>query len=249
MQLAEAVFALCLYYPSVKPIFTTITVKNGPNISERYNHVMGGFKRLQMKRKNARKGLTKCLRQYIIGGLFSCEIKFTSRGLWHPHLHGMEIVPKWFDTYKYDTELEQDWFKITGDSKITRVKEIRLATPEELFKSCMEICKYSMKQATMTPSLQYEAYKATHNKQLVRRFGVLRGFKMDENYDKLSPKADLSSSPFQEFLMKRNSGAEGSYFKVVTGQRWGGLTKNVLRVMQDEISPEEMASHSERSKI
>ncbi|MGW8180932.1 MAG: hypothetical protein ACWGQW_19550 [bacterium] len=32
LQLAEAVFALVLYYPNIMPIFTTITVKNGPDI-------------------------------------------------------------------------------------------------------------------------------------------------------------------------------------------------------------------------
>ena len=247
MQLAEAVFALVAYYPNVKPVFTTITVKNGPNIGERFRHVMNGFKRLQMKRKNGRKGLTSCIRKYVIGGLFSCEIKFTDKKMWHPHLHGLEIMPKWVDIRLYDTELENDWLTITKDSFVTRVKEIRMSTPEELIRSCMEICKYSMKQASMTPALQYEAYKATQNKQLVRRFGVLRGFQMDERYDRYVPKTDLSKSPFQEFLMKRQSGVDGTNFKVSMGSRWSGLTENILRCMQDEITEEEINDSGLRS--
>lgn len=247
MQLAEAVFALVLYYPNVRPVFTTITVKNGPDIGERFRHVMNGFKRLQMKRKNARKGLTKSLRKYVIGGLFSCEIKFTDKGLWHPHLHGLEILPRWVNLREYDSELEKDWLEITKDSFVTRVTEIRMATPEELIRSCMEICKYSMKQASMTPALQYEAYRATHNKQLVRRFGVLRGFTMDEKYDRYLPKMDLSASPFTEFLMMRQSDTTGTKFKVSMGAKWSGLTENILRCMNDEITEDEKSSSGLRS--
>jgi len=129
--------------------------------------------------------------------------------------------------------------EITKDSFVTRVKEIRMSTPEELIRSCMEICKYSMKQASMTPALQYEAYKATQNKRLVRRFGVLSGFTMEEHYEKFSPKTDLSNSPFQEFIMKREFGVAGSRFKVAMGSHWSGLTTDVLRCMQDEITEEE----------
>lgn len=242
MQLAEAVFALSVYYPNVKPIFTTLTVKNGPDLGERFRHAMGSFKRLQMKRKNARKGQAESIRKYVLGGLFSCEIKFTDKGLWHPHLHGLEIVPKWISAYDYDSELEKHWLEITGDSFVTRVKDIRMSTPEELIKSSMEVCKYSMKQASMTPALQYEAYKATHRKQLVRRFGVLRGFKMEDHYEKFLPKMDLSTSPFQEFLMKRQSTKKGTRFQVEMREQWSGLTKDVLRCMQDEISESEKES-------
>jgi len=242
MALAEAVFALSMYYPSVRPVFTTITVKNGKDIEERFRHVMNSFKRLQMKRKNARKGSAKSLRKYVLGGLFSCEIKFTSKGLWHPHLHGLEILPNWVGVSEYDSELEKHWLEITKDSFVTRVKEVKMSSPEELVRSCMEICKYSMKQASMTPALQYEAYKATHNKQLVRRFGVLRGFTMDERFNKFLPKMDLTTSPFQEFLMSRRSTIEGTSFKVTLGHKWSGLTKDCLRLMHDEITEEEKES-------
>lgn len=246
MDLAEAIYALSLYFPNIRPVFVTITIKNGPDIAERFRHIMNGFKRLQKKRTNAREGKGSCLRQYSLGGLFSCEIKHTDKGLWHPHLHGVELLPTWVNLREYDTELETDWLGITKDSFVTRVKAIRMTTPEELIKSCMEICKYSMKQASMTPALQYEAYKATSNKKLVRRFGVLRGFTMSEKYERFEPKADLSKSPFQEFLLQRVSTTAGTRFRATMGETWSGLTKEVLRCMHDTITDEEKTKHGLR---
>ena len=74
--------------PKLKPVFITLTVKNGDDLGERFNHLMSNFKTMQKAREI---GLIvvlvimSCVRLMVLFTLLRLQIE-VGRG-WHPHIH------------------------------------------------------------------------------------------------------------------------------------------------------------------
>lgn len=143
--------------PKLKPVFLTLTVKNGDDLKERFNHLKDSFKTLQtarrkwLKRGNGHNELCKAH-----GIVFAYEITNNGKG-WHPHLHMILLVDDWIDRDK----LSDQWLAITGDSYIVdvrRVKPSKVETDaidvgknkEDYSEGFMEVFKYAMKFTELT---------------------------------------------------------------------------------------------------
>lgn len=96
----------------------TLTVKNGPDLWERYQHLKGSFKRL---RDRAKKGYGAFAT--VEGAVWSTEFTKGVDG-WHPHLHIIAAVPKGERPIRYGegSQLSMDWQAITADSFIVHAK-------------------------------------------------------------------------------------------------------------------------------
>lgn len=201
--LAEKFTVLLKLYPDHKLLFVTRTIKNGPVLTERYLHLRSAERKLRQMVRDANKGKYDLLYAEAVAGAGGYEITFNAKkDTWHPHTHESILVPKTLSAYELDTEMETIWQKITGDSFITRVREIDSSTPDDLVKACCEILKYSFKQKGMTPELQYQAYRLVKGKRLQYTFGDLFGFSFPDWYEPADILALMKSNPYLEVTLK-----------------------------------------------
>lgn len=152
----------------LRPFMVTLTVKNGPDLIERFNHLSGKLRAYHKRRKGAR--------QYgevrkAISGVWSYE--FTNKGKgWHPHVHAVWLCHEAPDPFK----LAQEWKELTGDSFIVDVRPFDLADPVGAF---CEVFKYAVKFSDLADSDRLRAYKTLKGKRLLDSFGDLRGLDVE----------------------------------------------------------------------
>jgi plasmid rolling circle replication initiator protein Rep len=184
-------------------IFITLTIKNGPDLAERYNHLRKSIEALLQKRRNAlkKKAKTKTLFRFVEGAIFSYEVTFNDETEeYHPHLHMIALVKKGTFDFQENNQgkkpvkfvpelwagLVQDWKEITGDSKIV---DVRLIDDEEgKMSALVETFKYALKFGEMAPMIQLECYKVLKTRRMIGSMGELYGVSVPENLsDELLP--------------------------------------------------------------
>lgn len=191
---------------SLKPVVLTLTVENGPNLSERQKHLMGNVKRLIQRRRDflARGGRTEFAK--IAGAIYSYEVTNNGNG-WHPHVHMICLLNDWID----QKALSAEWHALTGDSYIVDIRRIKpkdLSAPDTLTISnaMMEVLKYAVKFQDMSLEDNWHAYLTLRRKRLIGSFGVLHGVKHPDSLtDEL-----LDDLPYLE-LFYRYSRSQGAY--------------------------------------
>ena len=107
--------------PNLKPVFVTLTVRNGDDLKERFNHLKDSFKVYQSRRRDWLKkgrGYNEFCKAH--GIVYAYEITNNGKG-WHPHLHMILLVDDWIDKDK----LSAEWYAITGDSFIVDVRRVK----------------------------------------------------------------------------------------------------------------------------
>lgn len=124
----------------------------------------------------------------IKGGLAVYEIKRnTDTGLWNVHVHALT-----HGRYLDQPTLKREWHRITGDSFIVDVREVKDAN-----KGADYVAKYATKafdnSVTLDPDALVEAIRALAGKRLVVTFGTWRGFALtatepsDEGWELVGP--------------------------------------------------------------
>jgi hypothetical protein len=156
--------------------FVTLTVKNGPNLGERFNHLHDALRILRQRvhRNNAASEFSK-----VAGAVWSFEAKRgANSGEWHPHVHGVWIVREEID----QAELSRQWESITGDSFVVDVRPIS----EDHGAAFAETFKYALKFADLPLADNFSAWRTLRGRNLIACSGVLRGVEMpDEGSDDL----------------------------------------------------------------
>ncbi len=183
---------------ALRPFLVTLTVKDGPDLAERFRHLKGALQRLNKARlrKGRRTVSTWCRVQ---GAVWSYEVKRgKGSGLWHPHLHAIalcEIPPD-------PIELSLEWFRLTGDSFIVDVRPI-IGDPVEGF---VEVFKYAVKFSDMTAESTVAAWRVLRGLRLLDAGGLFRGVEVP---DELTDEA--LDSPYVEWLFRyfREKGGYG----------------------------------------
>lgn len=157
--------------PHLLPFLVTLTVKDGPDLKERFKHLFKSQHEL-WKQKHRGRGSPF---DGIEGAVWSYEIKRGSgSGLWHPHLHMIalaEIAPDAF-------ELAKEWKNITGDSFIVHVTPIDQEDPISGF---MEVFKYAVKFSDQPPADTVHAWLTLATKRLLGSSGCFRGVVVPES--------------------------------------------------------------------
>lgn len=141
--------------PHLKLVFITLTLKNGDDFLERFNHLEQSFQTLKDRRRDYLKkgrGFNEFCK--IDGCVYSYEVTKKSNG-WHPHLHIVALVDDWIDREK----LSKEWEAITGDSKIIDVRRIKPDASGDYMDAFMECFKYCMKFSEMSKEHIWEVHE------------------------------------------------------------------------------------------
>lgn len=155
--------------PALRPFLVTLTVKDGPDLAERFRHLHKAQREL-WKRKQRKRG--SCL-DGVKGAVWSYEVKRGSgSGLWHPHLHMIALA----EVQPDQDELRREWHQITGDSFMCDVRPIT-GDPVEGF---MEVFKYAVKFSDQEPADTVHAFQVLKGKRLMDSSGAFRGVQVPE---------------------------------------------------------------------
>lgn len=193
--------ALMAQNAALRPYLVTLTVVNGPDLSERMAHLQSCLRAYHKRRKGKRqKG--EVLK--ASAAVWSYEVTNKGNG-WHPHVHAIWLCESVPDPFK----LSEEWHQLTGDSYIVDVRPI----VGDQVEGCMEVFKYAVKFSDLDNSDRLHAYKKLKGKRLTDAFGDLRGLDVDPDDDADELLADL---PYIErfFYFRRGSG----YIENSTGE-------------------------------
>lgn len=168
------------------PYLVTLTVKNGPDLAERFAHLVQSV-RAYHKRRHLNRGHQVCK---ATSAVWSHEFTNNGNG-WHPHTHAVWLCHDAPDPFK----LSAEWKALTGDSYIVDVRRLDDADPVAAF---CEVFKYALKFSTLADSDRLHAFRTLKGKRLQDSFGDLRGLNIEpEDSDEL-----LDDLPYIERLFK-----------------------------------------------
>lgn len=151
--------------PSLRPFLVTLTVKDGPDLAERFNHLHKSQRELWMRKHRGRGSAL----DGVSGAVWSYEVKRGSgSGLWHPHLHMIALAEDQPD----QAQLSSEWHQITGDSFVVDVRPISQEDPASGF---VEVFKYAVKFSDQEPADTVHAFQTLRGKRLLASAGCFRG--------------------------------------------------------------------------
>ena len=157
--------------PLLRPFLVTLTVKDGPELEERFKHLHAAQRELWKRRARGRGSVL----DGVIGAVWSYEIKRGSgSGLWHPHLHMIALAESQPD----QLALSSEWKNITGDSHVVDVRPISQEDPASGF---IEVFKYAVKFSDQLPEDTVHAWLTLGGKRLLGSSGCFRGVEVPED--------------------------------------------------------------------
>lgn len=198
------------------PVLLTLTIKNGPDLEERTNHLDSAVTRMISNRRFAKAGgRHKTSFRIIDGGAGAFEFKRgKNSGLWHPHLHMIALIPSETDLLEFEWNISEEWRKLTKDSFNVDVTPIDVSSEESRFKAICEVFRYALKFGEMEIPDQVYAYKILRGRRLVRAFGSLRGVVVpDDLHDSIED--ELKLKPYIDLVYEYSKG-KGYFLKEVT---------------------------------
>ena len=192
----------CTYLASAHDFYlVTLTVKNGPDLTERYTHLLSSWKRITQRAKKGYGAFATAS-----GAFGSIEVTKSGHG-WHPHMHMVWAIPKGMSLLRWGkgSQLSKDWMAATGDSCIVHAERIGAAGgiplgcaggADPLVSALCEVLKYSLKFSSLSLSDNLEAYWMLKGKRLTRAYGCFWGLEIpDEPLDD-----SQLDGPFLEWL-------------------------------------------------
>lgn len=154
---------------SLKAWMVTFTVRDGPDLVERLDHLQHGLKVLRQRshRRNAATEWSKA-----VAAVWSVEVvRGKGSGEWHPHAHCIWICREEPDA----VALAHQWHSITGDSFIVDVRPIS----EDASSGFVEVFKYAVKLSELEVDEQIGAYTALGGRRLIASSGLFYGLKVE----------------------------------------------------------------------
>ena len=183
--------AVMVEHGHLRPYLVTLTVKNGPDLVERLNHLRGAMRRMSQARRDHLSNPRKNRRVEFaasMGGFHSIEVTNKGQG-WHPHVHMI-----WLCASEPDQKaLSAEWLGWTGDSFIVDVRPLH--DPVEGF---LEVCKYALKFSDLSEADNWHAYEVMSGQRLIDSHGLMRGVEVPESLLE-EPLDDL---PFVDLLYR-----------------------------------------------
>lgn len=177
---------------ALKPFLVTLTVKDGHDLAERFEHLHKAQRELWKRKQRGRGSVL----DGVQGAVWSYEVKRGKKsGEWHPHLHMIALAENQLDA----VELSREWHEITGDSFIVDVRPITGHTADGF----MEVFKYAVKFSDQPPADTWHAFQVLKGKRLLGSAGCFRGVVVPEI---LTDEA-LDDLPFVELFYRYLGGA------------------------------------------
>lgn len=161
--------------PNLKPYMVTLTIKDGADLKERYNHLHQSVTKFHKKRHRD-KGRDLGEVSKAAGAVWSYEIKRgKNSGEWHPHLHAVWLCEEEPDQKK----ISEEWKHITGDSHQVDVRPFY--GEQAILEGFCEVFKYAVKFGDLPKKDAWEAFKTLSSKRLISSFGLFYGVKIPEH--------------------------------------------------------------------
>jgi len=181
--------------PALRPFLVTLTVKDGPDLEERFNHLHKAQRELWKRKQRGRGSVL----DGVEGAVWSFEVKRGSgSGTWHPHLHMIALAEAAPD----QVALSAEWHDITGDSFIVDVRPISQEDPVSGF---VEVFKYAVKFSDQPPADTLHAWLTLRGKRLLGSAGCFRGVVVPESL--LDDPEGLGELPFATLFYRYLSGS------------------------------------------
>ena len=185
--------------PELKAYLVTLTVKDGPDLHERFRHLYRSVQRLHKTRTGKGQHSEACKADAAV---WSYEFKRgKNSGDWHPHVHAVWLCKEAPDP----KQLSAEWKKITKDSFIVDVTPFH--DQNDVITGFLEVFKYAVKFSDLPLADNWEGYKTLSGKRLIASFGLFRGVEIPENLLD-EPLDDL---PYVEMLYRFVFGAGYSH--------------------------------------
>lgn len=172
--------------PNLIPVMLTLTLKNGPDLEERFQHFMLSLRKLLMKRRDALRGTSTTELAKAVGGVYSVETTNKGKG-WHVHLHAVLLLDDFIDR----EALSREWHRITGDSTVLDVRRLARGVSEmtdnqgqitpKIAEAFCEVFKYALKFSDLTYQDNVTAFEVMRGKRLLGSFGVFRGVQVPDS--------------------------------------------------------------------
>lgn len=211
--------------PNLVPALLTLTVKNGADLEERFQHLQNAWKKFQNRRRDYFKrgrGFNELCK--VDGAVFSYETTYNEEAQeWHPHLHVVVLLTDYIDREK----LSQEWEKITGDSKIVDIRKLKPSDDGNMVDAFCEVFKYALKFSELSLEDNYEAYNTLKGSRLQGSFGSFWGVKVPEGAeDDLS---GLEGLPYLEMFYQymNKKGFDLKEVKQCEGEKRGRESERV----------------------
>lgn len=216
--------------PTLKPYLVTFTVKDGPDLKERYNHLVKGIRTMMQARRSYISNPKKnkhCEAAKATAGVYSNEFKRgRNSGEWHPHSHMVWLCQESPDKFK----LSEEWLKYTGDSFIVDVTPFY--NEDDIVSGFCEVFKYAVKFSELPLPDNLHAFEVLGGKRLVGSFGDFRGVEVPENLEDEIREDDL---PFIEMFYKFTT-CGYSLVKAVEGDIQADKREKELRKKHKKIN-------------
>ena len=190
----------------LKPVLITFTVKNGEDLEERFQHLIGSFRKLLDRYRDYRKkgrGFNQFCK--IDGAFYTTEYTYNDKTKqWHPHIHIFALLNEWID----QEELAETWHEITLDSYIVDIRRVKKTKEHGYAKAVAEVCKYALKFSDLSLENTWEAFLTLKGKRLTGSFGSMYGVKIPEKLDDMP----LEELPYIEMFYRFVFGEKHSYY-------------------------------------
>jgi hypothetical protein len=177
-------------HPSLNAYLVTLTVKDGQDLKERYQHLYKSQRELWKRKQRGRGSVL----DGVAGAVWSYEVKRgKNSGQWHPHIHMIALA----ETPPDQQQLSSEWENITGDSKIVDVRPISQADPASGF---VEVFKYAVKFSEQPPADTVHAFQTLRSKRLMDCSGLFRGVVVPD--DLMDEAEGLHDLPYVELFYR-----------------------------------------------
>lgn len=162
-------------HPGLKAYLVTLTVANGPDLAERFAHLVNSLKRYHQKRRDGLKGQRLVEVCKALGAVWSFEVKKgKNSGLWHPHTHAVWLC----EEEPRLNQLRDEWREVTGDSYIVDIRPFH--NQNDVASGFLEVFKYAVKFSSMEPADTWHVFQTLKGTRLVASFGYFFGVKVPE---------------------------------------------------------------------
>jgi hypothetical protein len=191
--------------PGFKAYLVTLTVKDGADLLQRFDHLQNSLQIYTQQRRSAMVGKRQLVEfNKALGAVGSYEFKRGSgSGLWHPHFHAVWLCREDPD----EVQLSREWHAITGDSFIVNVTPFH--DQDDVVGGFLEVFKYALKFSDMPLEQNWHGFETLQGKRLVTSFGKFRGVQVPE----ISADDLLDDEPFVELFYRFRKGAGYSLVK------------------------------------
>lgn len=176
--------------PNLKPYLVTLTVKDGEDLEERFQHLQRSVQRLHKCRTGKGQYSEACKAD---GAVWSYEFKRgKNSGQWHPHVHAVWLC----ETPPDQEALSAQWKAITRDSFIVDVRPFHEG--QDVVEGFLEVFKYAVKFSDLPLDDNWHGFKILAGKRLIASFGVFRGVEVPEELTD----EGLDDLPYVELMYK-----------------------------------------------